>query len=94
MSAEAIWHTHMAAVPRGDRDKMPGYFAPDCTRTLTPPGTTSGFTSRGAAGAERAARFAGRPRRPRPAQMISRASPPDESPRSRPASSAMSARAA
>ena len=37
---------------------MPGYFAAGCTRTLTPPGTTSGFTSRGAAGAERAARFA------------------------------------
>ena len=27
MSAEAIWHTLMAALPRGDRDKMPGYFA-------------------------------------------------------------------
>jgi hypothetical protein len=58
MSAGAIWHTLMEAAPRDDRDKMPGYFAAGCTCTLTPPGTTSGFTSRGAAGAERAARFA------------------------------------
>jgi hypothetical protein len=58
MSAEAIWHTLMGAVPGGGRDKMPGHFAAGCTWTLMPPGTTSGFTSRGAAGAERAARFA------------------------------------
>ena len=58
MPAEAIWHTLMEAVPRGDGDKMPGYSAADCAWTLTPPGTTSGFTSRGAAGAERAARLA------------------------------------
>jgi len=58
MSAETIWHTLMEAARRGDRDKMPGYSAAGCTWTLTPPGTTSGFASRGAAGAERAARFA------------------------------------
>ena len=42
MSAEAIWHTLMGAVPGGGRDKMPGHFAAGCTRTLMPPGTTSG----------------------------------------------------
>jgi hypothetical protein len=58
MSAEAIWRTLMAAIPRGDRDKMPGYSAAGWTCTLTAPGPASGFTSHGAAGAERAARSA------------------------------------
>jgi ketosteroid isomerase-like protein len=40
MPAEAIWHAQMEAVRRGDWDKMSGYFAPDCTWTLMPPGTT------------------------------------------------------
>lgn len=58
MSAGAIWHTLMEAVRWDDRDTMPGYSAAGCTWTLTPPGPTSGFTSRGVTGAERAARFA------------------------------------
>jgi len=58
MSAEAIWRTLMAAIPRGDRDKMPGYSAAGWTCTLTAPSPASGFTSHGAAGAEQAARFA------------------------------------
>jgi ketosteroid isomerase-like protein len=40
MSAEEIWHAQMEAVRRGDWDTMAGYFAPDCTWTLMPPGTT------------------------------------------------------
>jgi hypothetical protein len=40
MSAEQIWHAQMQAVRRGDWDTMAGYFAPDCTWTLMPPGTT------------------------------------------------------
>jgi ketosteroid isomerase-like protein len=39
MSAEQTWHAQMEAVRRGDWDVMPGYFAPDCTWTLMPPGT-------------------------------------------------------
>lgn len=40
MSAQATWHAQMEAVRRGDRDTMSGSFAPDCTWTLMPPGTT------------------------------------------------------
>jgi hypothetical protein len=40
MSAEQIWHAQMDAVTRGDWDTMAGYFAPGCTWTLMPPGTT------------------------------------------------------
>jgi ketosteroid isomerase-like protein len=40
MPAEQTWHAQMDAVRRGDWDAMPGYFAPDCTWTLMPPGTT------------------------------------------------------
>lgn len=58
MSAEATWHTPMEPVLRGARDKMPGFSAATCDWTLTPPGTTSGFAGRGAAGAQRAARLA------------------------------------
>jgi hypothetical protein len=40
MSAEETWHAQMEAGRRGDWDTMSGYFAPDCTWTLMPPGTT------------------------------------------------------
>lgn len=40
MSAEQTWHAQMEAGRRGDWDAMSGYFAPDCTWTLMPPGTT------------------------------------------------------
>ena len=40
MSAEQTWLAQMEAGRRGDWDAMSGYFAPDCTWTLMPPGTT------------------------------------------------------
>ena len=40
MSADQTWHAQMAAVRRGDWETMSGYFVPDCTWTLMPPGTT------------------------------------------------------
>jgi hypothetical protein len=64
MPAEEIWHAQVEAVRGGGGDTMPGYFAPDCTRTLLPPGTTlrgpaeiSGFprTVSGAAAGRQAA---------------------------------------
>lgn len=39
MSAEETWHAQIEAGKRGDWDAMSGYFAPDCTWTLMPPGT-------------------------------------------------------
>jgi hypothetical protein len=39
MPAEEIWNAQMQA-DRGGGDTMSGYRAPDCTRTLMPPGTT------------------------------------------------------
>lgn len=40
MPADQTWHAQMEAVHRGDWDAVPAYFAPDCTWTLMPPGTT------------------------------------------------------
>jgi hypothetical protein len=40
MSAEETWHAQMDAGQRGDWDAVLGYFAPECTWTLMPPGTT------------------------------------------------------
>lgn len=40
MSAKDIWHAQMKAGQRGDWEGMSDYFAPDCTWTLMPPGTT------------------------------------------------------
>ena len=40
MTADQAWHAQMQAVHRADWDAVPGYFAPDCTWTLMPPGTT------------------------------------------------------
>jgi hypothetical protein len=40
MSAKETWHAQMEAVRRGDWDAMASYFAPDCSWTLMPPGTT------------------------------------------------------
>ncbi len=39
MPAEEIWHAQMQADRGGGGDTMSGYFAPDCTQTLMPPGT-------------------------------------------------------
>jgi hypothetical protein len=40
MPAEEIRHAQMQADRGGGGDTMSGYFAPDCPRTLMPPGTT------------------------------------------------------
>jgi ketosteroid isomerase-like protein len=40
VTADQTWHAQMQAVHRGDWDAVPGYFTPDCTWTLMPPGTT------------------------------------------------------
>lgn len=39
MSAEETWHAQLEAGKRGDWDAVLGYFAPECTWTLMPPGT-------------------------------------------------------
>ena len=40
MSAEQTWHAQMEAGARGDWDAVEACFAPGCTWTLMPPGTT------------------------------------------------------
>lgn len=39
MSPKDTWHAQMEADQRGDWNAVLGYFAPDCTWTLMPPGT-------------------------------------------------------